>query len=97
MCHYHGRIRGIPESWAAISTCDGGISGVVYDGAEMHYVEKSPVEGDDTHFVYKHSDLVEDGNKTCGYKGTDFHNPYALDETRKSRVSQFFRVLQLND
>lgn len=84
----------MPESWAAISTCDGGVSGVVYDGVEMHYVEKS--SDDDTHFVYKHSDLVEDHNKTCGYKGTDFHNPYALDETRKARVSVFFLNLFLN-
>lgn len=85
MCHYHGRIRDIPESWAAISTCDGGISGVVYDGMEMHYLEKSAEEGDRMHFVYKHSDLAEH-NKTCGYTGTDLHNPYALDETRKTRV-----------
>lgn len=59
------------------------------------------MEGDGTHFVYKHSDLVEDGNKTCGYTGTDFHNPYAVDETRKTRVSfDFYWVLfglQFND
>lgn len=83
MCHYHGNIRGIPESWAALSTCEGGLSGVVYDGTEMHHVEKS-VDG--THFVYKQSDLVEH-NKTCGYTGTDFHNPYALDEIKRARVS----------
>lgn len=91
LCHYHGKIRGIPESWVALSTCEGGLSGVVYDGTEMHHVEKS-VDG--MHFVYKQSDLVEH-NKTCGYTGTDFHNPYALDETRRARVSFFSNACQI--
>lgn len=83
MCHYKGKIRGVPDSWVRLSTCDG-ISGVFYDGKEMHYVEKA--DNNDTHVVYKHSDLAEH-NKTCGYQGTDFHNPYALAEARKARVS----------
>ncbi|XP_050304497.1 disintegrin and metalloproteinase domain-containing protein 12-like [Anthonomus grandis grandis] len=69
-CHYHGKVRDRPNSWVAISTCDG-LSGVIFDGKEMHYVEKNRknnLEDSLEHFSYKHSDLV-DNNKTCGYVG----------------------------
>nr|CAI5835362.1 unnamed protein product [Callosobruchus analis] len=67
LCQYKGTVRGKPQSWVALSTCDG-LSGVIFDGKEMHYVEKgSKSEGlDGTHFWYKHSDLVNNG-KMCGY------------------------------
>ncbi|XP_008199895.2 disintegrin and metalloproteinase domain-containing protein 12 [Tribolium castaneum] len=64
LCHYGGKVRNKPGSWVALSTCDG-LSGVVFDGEEMHYVEN---KDGDLHYLYKHADLVE-GNKTCGYAG----------------------------
>ncbi|XP_018573243.1 disintegrin and metalloproteinase domain-containing protein 12 [Anoplophora glabripennis] len=71
LCQYNGKVRGRPDSWVALSTCDG-LSGVIFDGEEMHYVEKDDKaigEGiGATHFLYKHSDLAEH-NKTCGYAG----------------------------
>ena len=40
LCHYLGTIRDQPGSWAALSTCQGSIQGVIFDGAEMHHVER---------------------------------------------------------
>lgn len=89
MCHYQGVVRGFPGSWAAISTCSGGVTGVFFDGREMHYVEK-PNTGDldkqDLHYIYKHSDLAEN-NKTCGYGGDAYDHSHFEDHSRISRVS----------
>ncbi|KAI4460525.1 adam a disintegrin and metalloprotease domain [Holotrichia oblita] len=65
LCHYHGKIRDEPDSWAALSTCDDSLKGVIFDGEEMHYIEKNSVD-DEHHYVYKHSDVEETG-KRCGY------------------------------
>ncbi|XP_075238230.1 disintegrin and metalloproteinase domain-containing protein meltrin [Lycorma delicatula] len=40
LCHYIGKLRGVKNSWAALSTCNG-LSGVVYNGESLHYIEKS--------------------------------------------------------
>ncbi|KAK5644416.1 hypothetical protein RI129_005716 [Pyrocoelia pectoralis] len=80
LCHYDGKIKGIPTSWAAISTCeDDGISGMVFDGTELHYIEKPNDRSlDNDHYFYKHSDLVPNNNKSCGYGNHDhttIHHP----------------------
>lgn len=92
MCHYTGKIRDIPDSWAAISTCDGGVSGVIFDTNEMYYIEKCSNLQDLNqclHFVYKHSDLAEH-NKTCGYGGDAYEPIHVEDHARVSRVSRNF-------
>ena len=38
--HGQGRIRGVKGSWAALSTCEGGINGVVFDGLDAHHIEQ---------------------------------------------------------
>ncbi|CAH1405789.1 unnamed protein product [Nezara viridula] len=64
LCHYQGSIKGIADSWVALSTCDG-ISGVIFDGKEMKYIEKGK-DGD--HLLFSHNDLKK--NLTCGFEGT---------------------------
>uniref|UniRef100_A0A8D9DYB4 Disintegrin and metalloproteinase domain-containing protein 12 n=1 Tax=Cacopsylla melanoneura TaxID=428564 RepID=A0A8D9DYB4_9HEMI len=39
LCHYKGVLRDVPGSWAAISTCDNNLRGVIYDGSELNYIE----------------------------------------------------------
>ena len=53
LCHYKGKLRGVANSWAALSTCDGGIDGVIYDGRELHYIEKVK---HGVHYHYRGSD-----------------------------------------
>ncbi|XP_030753869.1 disintegrin and metalloproteinase domain-containing protein 12 [Sitophilus oryzae] len=99
-CHYNGKVRGKPDSWVAISTCDG-LSGVVFDGKEMHYVEKDNRvdQGFDAlqsdHFVYRHSDVVEQ-NKTCGYAG-DARNPEKQHTTTDNRFHRYKRSTESHD
>ncbi|KAK4875058.1 hypothetical protein RN001_011480 [Aquatica leii] len=93
LCHYHGKIKGIPDSWAAISTCgDNGISGMVFDGKELHYLEKPIIDRNtkysDLHFLYKHSDLVTNHNKTCGYKN---HNHNVIENSLNNRILRYKR------
>ena len=56
LCHYHGKLRGIRTSWAAVSTCDGVLSGAFYDGQELHYLEGGGVNGTTT-VHYRQSDM----------------------------------------
>ena len=55
LCHYNGKLRGISNSWVALSTCGAGIDGVIYDGKELHFIEKSK-KG--VHYHYKSSDYT---------------------------------------
>ncbi|KAF5288635.1 hypothetical protein FQA39_LY15330 [Lamprigera yunnana] len=92
LCHYHGKIKGNPNSWAAISTCgENGISGMVFDGKEIHYIEK-PI-GDNTidfssfHYLYRHLDLVTN-NKSCGY---DDHHHDIIENSLNNRILRYKR------
>lgn len=91
-CHYGGKVRGKPDSWVALSTCDG-LSGVIFDGQEMHYVEKDNRITDSSektdHFLYKHSDLKEH-NKTCGYAGdaSDHEHTHSTTDNRFLRYKR---------
>ncbi|XP_045474100.1 disintegrin and metalloproteinase domain-containing protein 12 [Harmonia axyridis] len=99
LCDYHGKVRGKPGSWAAISTCDG-LDGVIYDGSELHYVsrhrdsqEASTGNMASKHFLYSHSNLAEN-NKTCGYKGRneeDHHHKPILRYKRDVDHSELIR------
>ncbi|VVC31963.1 Hypothetical protein CINCED_3A014758 [Cinara cedri] len=67
-CYYNGKLRGLPDSWAAISTCDG-ISGMFFDGNSFHYIENvEQNSGNKSHVLYSHEDL--NTNHTCGFHST---------------------------
>ncbi|XP_055908941.1 disintegrin and metalloproteinase domain-containing protein 12 isoform X2 [Eupeodes corollae] len=72
LCHYQGIIRGKPESKVAISTCNGGVNGVVHDGMDTYFIH-SGVDGriQDDHFLFKHADILH--NATCGYNSESNH------------------------
>lgn len=64
-CYYKGRLQNVKNSWAALSTCNG-LSGVIFDGHELHYIQPIP-KAENGHYIYKHSDL-KPSNWTCGYQ-----------------------------
>ncbi|XP_026679659.1 disintegrin and metalloproteinase domain-containing protein 22-like [Diaphorina citri] len=82
LCHYKGVLRDVPGSWAAISTCDNILRGVVYDGTELNYIEPlydetvNSINSNHTnlsqHIVYKQSDFLSHDKHQCGYKS--LHN-----------------------
>lgn len=90
LCHYGGKVRDRPDSWVAISTCDG-ISGVIFDGVEMHYIEKLTTESEEfNHILYKHSDIAET-NKTCGYSGNAADPEKKHNHLRIPRVTTYYK------
>lgn len=67
LCHYTGKIKGLKDSWAAVSTCDG-MRGMFFDGKDTRYIENGGEEGlDSPHYIYKHEDLTKELH--CGYEG----------------------------
>ncbi|XP_075148734.1 disintegrin and metalloproteinase domain-containing protein meltrin [Haematobia irritans] len=72
LCHYQGSIRDKPQSYVAVSTCNGGINGVIFDGIDTYFIH-SGTDGqlEDEHLLFRHSDFNK--NATCGYDH-DHHN-----------------------
>ncbi|XP_055377516.1 putative uncharacterized protein DDB_G0277255 isoform X2 [Condylostylus longicornis] len=73
LCHYQGNIRGKFDSRIAVSTCNGGINGIVLDGSDTYFIHSTP-DGQihDDHFIFKHSDIKK--NATCGYQDDNGQN-----------------------
>ncbi|EDW85054.2 uncharacterized protein Dwil_GK14446 [Drosophila willistoni] len=77
LCHYQGHIHGQADSKVALSTCNGGLNGVVFDGRETYFIHPH-IDGTgrllDDHFLLSHADMVQK-NATCGYDShKDNHN-----------------------
>ena len=73
LCHYTGTLRDRPGSWAAVSTCHGGVEGVIYDGDQLHHLQKSDSKElfekyDNPHYLYRHVDVKS--NRSCGFHDT---------------------------
>ncbi|XP_048506843.1 uncharacterized protein LOC105688427 isoform X2 [Athalia rosae] len=85
VCQYQGSIRGIPDSWAAVSTCRG-LSGVVFDGQTLHYIHPRDDFLDSPHYIYKHEHLAV--NNTCGYTGTQYHDIHPHEGNRMLRYKR---------
>nr|CAH0109005.1 unnamed protein product [Daphnia galeata] len=54
VCHYRGSVRNVSHSWATISTCSG-LSGAVFDGLQLYYIEPLNNSLDGYHSWKKHS------------------------------------------
>ncbi|KAJ8344694.1 hypothetical protein SKAU_G00288870 [Synaphobranchus kaupii] len=57
-CYYHGRVRGVPGSWAALSTCHG-LRGMFSDG-QFSYAIEPALDGDqaeNAHVVHRMPNL----------------------------------------
>ncbi|KAL9893703.1 disintegrin and metalloproteinase domain-containing protein meltrin isoform 1-T2 [Glossina fuscipes fuscipes] len=67
LCHYQGSIRDKPQSYVAVSTCNGGINGIVFDGIDTYFIH-SGNDGQlhDQHLLFRQSDLLNK-NTSCGY------------------------------
>ncbi|XP_034049915.1 disintegrin and metalloproteinase domain-containing protein 11-like isoform X2 [Thalassophryne amazonica] len=56
-CYYHGRVRGVPGSWVALSTCHG-LQGMFSDGNFSYMIEPlSSGEQQNDHVVYRMPDV----------------------------------------
>ncbi|KAM4525450.1 disintegrin and metalloproteinase domain-containing protein 11 isoform 1-T1 [Odontesthes bonariensis] len=55
-CYYHGRVRGLPGSWAALSTCHG-LQGMFSDGNFSYGIEPVGSGEQNNHIVYRMPDI----------------------------------------
>lgn len=58
-CYYHGHVRGVPRSWAALSTCHG-LQGMFSDGNFSYGIEplhNSSDQDANIHVVYRMADI----------------------------------------
>ncbi|XP_068439219.1 disintegrin and metalloproteinase domain-containing protein 11-like isoform X2 [Clinocottus analis] len=60
-CYYHGRVRGLPGSWAALSTCHG-LRGMFSDGNFSYGIEpvgsgEDALQEQNEHIVYRMPDI----------------------------------------
>eukprot|EP00118_Oscarella_pearsei_P004829 m.21210 g.21210 ORF g.21210 m.21210 type:complete len:880 (+) comp28150_c0_seq3:291-2930(+) len=82
-CYYHGRIAGLENSNAIISTCKG-IKGVFYHGSkakDYFYIEPAMDDGEDyLHVVYKADDLS--ATNLCGSGNGSTHRHTFADPIR---------------
>uniref|UniRef100_A0A8D8YRY3 Disintegrin and metalloproteinase domain-containing protein 28 n=1 Tax=Cacopsylla melanoneura TaxID=428564 RepID=A0A8D8YRY3_9HEMI len=82
LCHYKGVLRDVPGSWAAISTCDNNLRGVIYDGSELNYIEPLLTNQSTTirHPNVSHSNTADSNelSQHILYKHSDFvsHDKY---------------------
>ncbi|XP_064649921.1 zinc metalloproteinase-disintegrin-like crotastatin [Lineus longissimus] len=79
-CHYHGSIRGSPDSVVVMSTCDG-LRGHFSDEASMFHIQPHP-EFDTVetfyyplHVVYEDRDIKKKGPRRCGHNATILSHP----------------------
>ncbi|KAH8267346.1 hypothetical protein KR018_011802, partial [Drosophila ironensis] len=83
LCHYQGHIRGHPESVVALSTCDGVLDGLVFDGSETYFIHphaESTGRLEDSHYLLRQADR-HPTNATCGYDShRDNHLPQGEPE-----------------
>ncbi|KAH8318043.1 hypothetical protein KR074_003564, partial [Drosophila pseudoananassae] len=77
LCHYQGHVRGEPDSIVALSTCNGVLDGIVFDGRETYFIHphvESTGRLQDHHYLLRQADRLPT-NATCGYDGhTDNHS-----------------------
>ncbi|SPP80365.1 disintegrin and metalloproteinase domain-containing protein 12 [Drosophila guanche] len=86
LCHYQGHIRGQPDSTVALSTCGGGLNGIVFDGQQTYFIHPH-VDGSgrlqDEHYLLRHADMHPQ-NATCGY---DSHKDnHSKDDKEKASL-----------
>ena len=87
LCHYRGHLHGERSTtWTAISTCNGTIQGVIYDGEQLWHLHpvllphSESQNNQGSHRLYQHSHQ-HDQNYTCGYQ-----DPHA--QSQKSNQPQ---------
>lgn len=95
-CYYHGRVRGLPYSWVALSTCHG-LRGVFSDGNFSYGIEPfGSTEEQNDHIVYRMLDIdlfappcpgcPVNSTKAEGQSGIHGEEGGDLDKDREARV-----------
>ncbi|XP_036395052.1 disintegrin and metalloproteinase domain-containing protein 22 isoform X1 [Megalops cyprinoides] len=99
-CYYQGKVRGVPESFVALSTCHG-LHGMFFDGNHTYMIEpggnNSVSEDVSVHMIYKSVGLdnVADYVSPVGVPGTESPPTIAgVHRRRKRQVSRTPRSVE---
>nr|XP_019589406.1 PREDICTED: disintegrin and metalloproteinase domain-containing protein 33 isoform X2 [Rhinolophus sinicus] len=101
-CHYHGRVRGFPDSWVILSTCFGMRGLITLNSNASYYVHPWPAEDAEnvsTHKIFRTEQLLSwkgsCGHSDSGDKGdmASFSHATQIRERREVRRSR--RYLEL--
>ncbi|XP_045151477.1 disintegrin and metalloproteinase domain-containing protein 33 [Echinops telfairi] len=89
-CHYHGRVRGYPDSWVVLSTCSG-MSGLITLNSNASYYLRAwpPARSKDpwTHKIFRMEQLLR-WKGVCGHKtSSDRRDSTGLPRGPQSRSS----------
>ena len=87
LCHYNGKLRGVKNSWAALSICDGALDGVIYDGTELHFIEN--LDGG-VHYHYRGSD--HQSHATTLMHNNSSEPLYSKDQKNQSKDSDNTKI-----
>ncbi|XP_021335949.1 disintegrin and metalloproteinase domain-containing protein 11 isoform X4 [Danio rerio] len=88
-CYYHGHVRGVPRSWAALSTCHG-LQGMFSDGNFSYGIEPLHNSSDQTHDskIIEEDASIKDANIHVVYRMADIRlMPHFSGSTRNSSDS----------
>ncbi|XP_077061997.1 disintegrin and metalloproteinase domain-containing protein 11 isoform X1 [Siphateles boraxobius] len=96
-CYYHGHVRGVQRSWAALSTCHG-LQGMFSDGNFSYSIEpvhNSSDQDENTHVVYRMADIrlmPQNSGSTRNGSDSDFYSDYPVSmETNKPELTNGLR------
>ncbi|XP_029774695.1 disintegrin and metalloproteinase domain-containing protein 33 isoform X2 [Suricata suricatta] len=103
-CHYHGRVRGFPDSWVVLSTCSG-MRGLITLGSNASFYVHPASAGDSedfiTHRMFRTSQLLSwkgaCGHREAGNKGdvASLSRATQIKERREVRRSPRFLELYI--
>ncbi|KAG9283641.1 disintegrin and metalloproteinase domain-containing protein 22 isoform X2 [Astyanax mexicanus] len=89
-CYYHGKVRDIPESFVALSTCHG-LHGMFFDGNHTYMLEPGEQSSDNenvqVHMIYKSpgSQPPEDYVPPIGLAESPFQSPPLFSRAARKR------------
>ncbi|XP_045689262.1 disintegrin and metalloproteinase domain-containing protein 33 isoform X2 [Phyllostomus hastatus] len=88
-CHYHGRVRGFPDSWVVLSICSGMRGLITLSSNASYYVHPWPAgdaEDASTHRIFWTEQLLS-WKGACGHR----------DPRGKGNMINLFRATQIRD
>ncbi|RWS29900.1 disintegrin and metalloproteinase domain-containing protein 28-like isoform X2 [Leptotrombidium deliense] len=72
-CHFHGSLNNRDKnSWAALSTFNQSINGVISDGTDVYYIHYDSKK--EKHFIFRGSDFIDSKHFKCGVQDDHKHD-----------------------
>ncbi|XP_060631844.2 disintegrin and metalloproteinase domain-containing protein 21-like [Anolis sagrei] len=87
-CFYHGVVQGIPSSLVTLSTCSGGLRGVLRFKYKMYEIEPVPASVTFQHVVYRLEDKEAATHMICGLTEEEQKRQEAMMQGAENEVAE---------